>query len=198
MLTTHVPGSPNFARLVYNASSGSAPPVTHQGNRYIEGLFTSYFDKHSLPYELDDFDGRSDYEGFIEVNIPGTCAYLCILVFTYVLEHACVYVCVRLCPYVSRGVAYPAHSLPSCFRWLSLSAGGICTGAEVVKTDAQRKTYGGMANAPFDPCYHKACDTVDNVNQLVFIEMARCAANAVESLALTPDLRSVMGRPKSF
>ncbi len=90
MLTTHVAGSPNFARLVYNASSGSAPPVTHQGNRYIEGLFTSYFDKHSLPYELDDFDGRSDYEGFIEVNIPGT-GRPCVPV--YACPCTCSYVC---------------------------------------------------------------------------------------------------------
>ena len=39
----------------------------------IESLFTSYFASHNLPFELNDFDGRSDYEGFIEANIPCAC-----------------------------------------------------------------------------------------------------------------------------
>ena len=56
---------------VYNASSGQAPPVTHAGNMVIQKLFTDFFDKHKLPYELNAFDGRSDYEGFIEANVPG-------------------------------------------------------------------------------------------------------------------------------
>ena len=38
----------------------------------IQNLFTSYFTSHNLTYDLNDFDGRSDYEGFIEVNVPGT------------------------------------------------------------------------------------------------------------------------------
>jgi Zn-dependent M28 family amino/carboxypeptidase len=40
-----------------------------------------------------------------------------------------------------------------------IPAGGIFTGAEQPKTEAQVAQYGGIANAQYDPCYHAACDT---------------------------------------
>jgi Zn-dependent M28 family amino/carboxypeptidase len=42
-------------------------------------------------------------------------------------------------------------------------AGGLFTGAEVVKTEAQAAIWGGTAGAQYDPCYHLACDTIDNL-----------------------------------
>lgn len=45
-----------------------------------------------------------------------------------------------------------------------IPAGGLFTGAEVIKTDAQQAIWGGTAGAQFDPCYHQACDTIDNIN----------------------------------
>lgn len=36
---------------------------------------------------------------------------------------------------------------------------GLFTGAEGIKTAAQAATYGGVAGAQYDPCYHLACDT---------------------------------------
>jgi hypothetical protein len=68
-------GSPNFARFVYNASSGAAPPPTWKGNLYIQSLFTDYFDSKGLDYVMDEFDGRSDYEGFIEAGVPAGGAF---------------------------------------------------------------------------------------------------------------------------
>lgn len=44
-----------------------------------------------------------------------------------------------------------------------IPSGGLFTGAEVVKTPEQVAIWGGMADAQFDPCYHEACDTFDNV-----------------------------------
>ena len=41
-----------------------------------------------------------------------------------------------------------------------IPAGGLFTGAEVTKTDEQVATYGGVAGASFDPCYHQACDSL--------------------------------------
>ena len=72
-------GSPNYVRFVYNASSGEAPPVTHAGNKVIEELFTAYFADHGLECVLDPFDGRSDYEGFIEANVPGADGCRCVV-----------------------------------------------------------------------------------------------------------------------
>jgi Zn-dependent M28 family amino/carboxypeptidase len=65
------------------------------------------------PYDVTAFDGRSDYQAFIEAGIP---------------------------------------------------SGGLFTGAEVPKTTEQATIRGGTAGEQFDPCYHLACDTVDNVD----------------------------------
>jgi aminopeptidase Y len=62
-------GSPNFVRQVYNASSGAAPASTWKGNLFIQNLYTQYWDSHNLTYSMIEFDGRSDYEGFIEVRV---------------------------------------------------------------------------------------------------------------------------------
>jgi Zn-dependent M28 family amino/carboxypeptidase len=43
-----------------------------------------------------------------------------------------------------------------------IPAGGLFTGAEVVKTPAQAALWGGTAGEQFDPCYHEACDTYQN------------------------------------
>jgi Iap family predicted aminopeptidase len=39
------------------------------------------------------------------------------------------------------------------------------------------------AGRPHDPCYHRACDDLDNVNMPVLVEMTRAAAEAVERLS---------------
>ena len=43
-----------------------------------------------------------------------------------------------------------------------IPAGGLFTGAEVVKTAEQQAIWGGTAGQQFDPCYHLACDTFAN------------------------------------
>ena len=48
-----------------------------------------------------------------------------------------------------------------------IPAGGLFTGAEVIKPDGYRKDYGGLANAAFDTCYHGGCDDIYNINQEV-------------------------------
>jgi Zn-dependent M28 family amino/carboxypeptidase len=45
-----------------------------------------------------------------------------------------------------------------------IPAGGLFTGAEVVKTPEQQAIWGGTAGEQFDPCYHQACDTFENVD----------------------------------
>ncbi len=45
-----------------------------------------------------------------------------------------------------------------------IPAGGLFTGAEGVKTAAQAAKWGGMAGVAYDPCYHAACDTIDNLS----------------------------------
>jgi Zn-dependent M28 family amino/carboxypeptidase len=64
-------------------------------------------------------------------------------------------------------------------------AGGLFTGAEGIKTPAQVATYGGTAGQQYDPCYHAACDTIDNVNLVVLEQMADAAAHATLTFAMT-------------
>ena len=45
-----------------------------------------------------------------------------------------------------------------------IPSGGLFTGAEVRKTVAQQEIWGGTAGASFDPCYHRACDDIDNLD----------------------------------
>ena len=45
-----------------------------------------------------------------------------------------------------------------------IPSGGLFTGAEEVKTEEQQDIWGGEAGEQFDPCYHLACDTLENVD----------------------------------
>ncbi|MEO8261016.1 MAG: M28 family metallopeptidase [Pseudolysinimonas sp.] len=60
-----------------------------------------------------------------------------------------------------------------------IPAGGLFTGAEGIKTAEEAATFGGTAGAPYDPCYHQACDTTANVDKVVLEKMADAVAHAV-------------------
>jgi Zn-dependent M28 family amino/carboxypeptidase len=45
-----------------------------------------------------------------------------------------------------------------------IPASGLFTGAEDVKTEEQAAIWGGTAGEWFDPCYHQACDTIENLD----------------------------------
>ena len=45
-----------------------------------------------------------------------------------------------------------------------IPAGGLFTGAEVLKTAEEAAIFGGTAGVPLDPCYHSACDTIRNIS----------------------------------
>jgi len=71
------------------------------------------------------------------------------------------------------------------FIAVGIPAGGLFTGAEEIKTEEQEAIYGGMAGIAYDPCYHQACDTIENVNLEVLDQMADAAAHAVMTFAMT-------------
>ena len=110
-------GSPNYIFMVYDADESTFPapegvPIP-AGSTAIEDLYESYYTWIGEPYEDSEFSGRSDYQAFIENDIP---------------------------------------------------AGGLFTGAEVIKTEEQEAIWGGVAGEQFDPCYHEACDTYENID----------------------------------
>ena len=60
--------------------------------------------------------------------------------------------------------AFDGRSDYQAFILNDIPAGGLFTGAEVVKTAEQQAIWGGTVGAQFDPCYHLACDTFANNN----------------------------------
>ncbi|KAG8900938.1 hypothetical protein FRB99_005663 [Tulasnella sp. 403] len=70
-----------------------------------------------------------------------------------------------------------------------IPAGAIQSGASRIKTEAQRESFGGMAGAPMDPCYHSLCDTLGNVNVGLLKLMSRVGFRTVTYLMMKPNLK---------
>ncbi|MFJ8696764.1 M28 family metallopeptidase [Streptomyces roseolilacinus] len=69
------------------------------------------------------------------------------------------------------------------FIEVGIPAGGTFTGAEGVKTAAQAGKFGGTAGTAYDPCYHAACDDLDNIDMTAFDVNIDVIANAVGTYA---------------
>ncbi|KAJ3072358.1 hypothetical protein HDU98_003771 [Podochytrium sp. JEL0797] len=139
--------SPNGVRFVYNGRE-AADEKLRGPSGVIQGIFEGYFDGKKLAHEPTEFDGRSDYGGFLRYGIP---------------------------------------------------AGGLFTGAEVIKTEEQQRKFGGVAGDAFDPCYHLKCDTLENVQGLgmdLFVDLAGAMGHIVHKLAYVEDLRGFLGGKK--
>lgn len=76
------------------------------------------------------------------------------------------------------------------FLAAGVAAGGVATGSDAVKTEAQREKYrrmvgennAGFAGAILDPCYHLACDTVTNIHLYGYEKLVQGAAYGLEYL----------------
>ncbi len=64
----------------------------------------------------------------------------------------------------SEPTAFSGRSDYQAFINNGVPSGGLFTGAEGVKTAAQAEKWGGTAGLAYDPCYHSACDTIDNLD----------------------------------
>ncbi|MFB4194281.1 M28 family metallopeptidase [Streptomyces carpaticus] len=51
------------------------------------------------------------------------------------------------------------------FLSAGITVGGLFTGAGYTMTAAQAAQWGGTAGLPFDPCYHRVCDTLANLDE---------------------------------
>ena len=71
---------------------------------------------------------------------------------------------------------------------VGIPAGGLFTGAEGIKTAAQVAKYGGTAGVAYDPCYHAACDTYDNVALDGLDQMSDAIAHATITFAQSTEL----------
>ncbi len=71
------------------------------------------------------------------------------------------------------------------FIEVGIPAGGLFTGAEGIKTDEEAFIYGGTPGDQYDPCYHLACDTFDNISLAALDQMSDAAAHAILTFAET-------------
>ena len=69
------------------------------------------------------------------------------------------------------------------------AAGGLFSGAEVAKSAAQALKWGGDVGVAFDPCYHQACDDINNLDLEGFEDLADGGAHVTALLAEDPALR---------
>lgn len=60
-------GSPNYAYQIYDARNDKNPV----GSQELRDLYVEWYKDHDLNYTFIEFDGRSDYDGFIKHGIPG-------------------------------------------------------------------------------------------------------------------------------
>lgn len=70
------------------------------------------------------------------------------------------------------------------FVLADISAGGLFTGAEGIKSPEQAQAHGGDPGEPYDACYHAACDSADNVDDEIHLAMTRAIAHAIALYAL--------------
>jgi carboxypeptidase Q len=62
--------SPNYALMIYDGDGSAFNQTGPDGSAQIEALFERYYKSKKLPYIPTEFDGRSDYDGFISRGIP--------------------------------------------------------------------------------------------------------------------------------
>lgn len=84
-----------------------------------------------------------------------------------------------------KATAFDGRSDYGPFIDAGIPAGGLFTGAEDIKTEEEAELFGGTAGFAFDPCYHQACDNLDNNNDQAIDEMSDAAADAVLQFAMT-------------
>jgi Zn-dependent M28 family amino/carboxypeptidase len=82
------------------------------------------------------------------------------------------------------------------FILAGIPSGGLFTGAEVVKTEEQEEIWGGTAGEQFDPCYHLACDTYENIDLHALEVNSDLVAFAMLTFAYsTESVNGVPGKP---
>ena len=78
----------------------------------------------------------------------------------------------------SEPTAFDGRSDYDAFISVGIPAGGLFTGAEDIKTAEEAAIYGGTAGLAYDPCYHQACDDIDNLSITALDQMSDAAAHA--------------------
>lgn len=129
-------GSPNGAVMVYDGDAGplAFDDPAPKGSADVERIFLDYFAAQGAAVESVDFNDDSDYQPFLDRDIP---------------------------------------------------VGGLFTGDEEAKSGPEAAAHGGTPDLEYDPCYHRSCDTLDNVDADLLEDMADALMHAALALGST-------------
>ncbi|KAF1832227.1 putative aminopeptidase Y [Decorospora gaudefroyi] len=83
----------------------------------------------------------------------------------------------------STPTAFTGRSDYGPFLTANIPAGGLFTGAEVLKTEEEEEMFGGEAGVALDICYHAACDDITNLNMFAYELNSKAIAAAVATYA---------------
>lgn len=87
-----------------------------------------------------------------------------------------------------QGTDFSGRSDYGPFIAVGVPAGGLFTGAEGIKTPEEAAIYGGTAGNQYDPCYHLACDTYDNISLKALDINSDAVAYATLNYAMSTEL----------
>ncbi|CAF3716031.1 unnamed protein product [Rotaria sp. Silwood1] len=99
-------------------------------------------------------------------------------------------------PWTRSGIGGGSDFVP--FLTGGIASGGVNTGAGGFKSSTERDRYAellgtgnaGLANVPYDSCYHQQCDRITNVNPFAYGKIVKAAAYAIEYVGRLNDLEN--------
>lgn len=84
----------------------------------------------------------------------------------------------------AQGTPFISDSDYQAFLRAGIATGGVFTGDAGIKTPEQAQLWGGRAGVAFDPCYHRPCDTVANIDRVALDRNANALAFGIGTLAV--------------
>jgi Zn-dependent M28 family amino/carboxypeptidase len=87
-----------------------------------------------------------------------------------------------------KGTDFTGRSDYGPFIAVGIPSGGLFTGAEGIKTAQEAALWGGTAGVAYDPCYHQACDTYANNNDVALANNSDAIAHSVISYGMSTAL----------
>ena len=69
------------------------------------------------------------------------------------------------------------------FLEAGIPTAGLFSGTDDLKTKSQQRRYGGTAGEPYDACYHRACDTTENISRRALEEFSDAALRVIRQMA---------------
>jgi len=94
-----------------------------------------------------------------------------------------------------KGTDFSGRSDYGPFIAAGIPSGGLFTGAEATKTAEEAAIWGGVAGRPYDSCYHRACDTVSNLDPHALDVNSDAMGFAILQYGMnTSDINGIPGR----